>query len=526
MDWWSPRNNPAWGNSSVLNADFDKLEVFARSLSPFFWRIGGSQADTIIYRVRGDEKPCLPNHCLRMERWDVILDFAKRVGCRIIFCINYLSHTEVDGQRDRKDWDSSNAWDFLNYTANHATGQGLIFGFELGNELSHLKKATNITRMKVAYQELKSILNELWPENTPKVLGPASTGRSTIDLVKAFASELDVITYHKYHGKGDSPELEEMALKPSFYAHPVSFQERPNLMRESSNASIWIGEGAMAFNSGRPNVTDSFVSSLWTANLLGALAVTSHTVYCRQALMGGYYELIRHADFQPNPDFWMARLWKTIVGQVVVGPIVSPNRNDIYLDARITWGCCKEPLKDTLLAHSFCGKPSTWSQPGDLVLVIINISPKDSYSIKLPMGSGRSDFVMTGQTDTGEAGALGARTVLLNGEVQQMKIYGLLPPLVPQKRTQEQPLLVPPYSLSFAIIHNISLTPCLDIYGEKNDTLIDSEESEVSTSHSKDILINQAYDESPYDSNVFTWLLPWICLASAGLLLVARLRKK
>eukprot|EP00978_Attheya_sp_CCMP212_P000629 scaffold1224_cov50-Attheya_sp.AAC.3 len=85
------------------------------------------------------------------------------------------------------------------------------------------------------------------------------------------------------------------------------------MANNSEKAELWVGEGAMAYNSGRQGVTDSFRGSLWFANLLGALSKTkpvAHRVYFCQVLIGGFYELISHENLNPNPDYWMAYLWK------------------------------------------------------------------------------------------------------------------------------------------------------------------------------------------------------------------------
>jgi heparanase 1 len=47
IDWWTPsKDNGAWADSSVLTANLSspKLIGAARALSPYFLRIGGSQA--------------------------------------------------------------------------------------------------------------------------------------------------------------------------------------------------------------------------------------------------------------------------------------------------------------------------------------------------------------------------------------------------------------------------------------------------------------------------------------------------
>jgi hypothetical protein len=163
LDWWSPKAE-GWGNSSVINADlsYPNLVAAAKGLSPFFLRIGGSQADEIIYNIpqlnkdnvssSDDLKIACTNHpqkCLTAERWDEVLNFANHSGARVVFTVAYVRHTRDDkGNNDQRDWDSNNAKQFLEYTANSRHAKlGTVFGFELGNEVRHKGKVSNVTRI-------------------------------------------------------------------------------------------------------------------------------------------------------------------------------------------------------------------------------------------------------------------------------------------------------------------------------------------------------------------------------------------
>lgn len=490
MDWW-PQSAEGWGNSSVINADLQnpKLIEAAKKLSPFFLRIGGSQADTIIYNfpsaanVTGRDGITLacsekPQHCLTEARWAEVLDFAEKCGARIVFTLAYLIHTrDVYGNNDQHDWVSTNARSLLEYTANSKHGQlGTVYGFELGNELRHGGKAKNTTRMVTAYKKVRSIIEELWQNNPikPLVMGPACTGTSEFkQLLETLGPFIDIATYHKYHGSGKDSSILQRARKPGFYTHPISNGGQSKwaenyVSNNLARAQLWIGEGAMLYNSGRHGVTNAFIGSLWFANLLGSLPKSNplpHSVYCRQALIGGYYELISHESLDPNPDYWVAFLWKKIVGTRAIGPIISSTRIDTFeLSKQFTFGCCKKPGQDTLLVHAFCAKSderigNNTNHPGDVVFIVINIDEETSFDLNITLGASRTEYVLTPQSNN-----LTSQKVLLNGKTLSIADDGIFPGIKGRRVNLFKITRTPPISISFIVVHEAQIQQCLEAH--------------------------------------------------------------
>ena len=170
LDWW-PLETKAWGNSSVIHADLThpNLIAGAKGLSPLFIRVGGSKADNAIYNMSTSTttvedakrfaKACNETRqlCLTKQRWEEVLKFAQEAGARIVFTLAYIRHTkDKSGQNDRQDWDSTNARQLLQYTA-QSKYANTVFGFELGNEVTHNNKIRNITRLVNAYTEVYEI---------------------------------------------------------------------------------------------------------------------------------------------------------------------------------------------------------------------------------------------------------------------------------------------------------------------------------------------------------------------------------
>jgi len=218
----------------------------------------------------------------------------------------------------------------------------------------------------------------------------------------------------------------------------------------------------MAYNSGLPGISDSFRGSLWFANLLGALAKTkplSHGVYCRQSLLGGHYELMSHESMVPNPDYWVAYLWKNLVGTKAVGPIISPERRDsAEISSLITFGCCEKPGKDTVLIHSFCAKSDNHND-GDVVFVVINISESRGINLNITMGGNRTEYTL--RPKNAKEG-MRSRRVLLNGRVMSIGSDANLPSVreCGIARVRGDMTHVPPISIAFVVVHGADVGEC------------------------------------------------------------------
>lgn len=470
LDWW-PLQTRAWGNASVINADLTHPDLIAaaRGLSPYFLRIGGSQADSVIYNMTTSTstvedanrfaKACDQNRqlCLTMQRWEEVLKFAQDAGARIVFTLAYIRHTrDKSGQNDQQDWDSTNARQLLQYTAQSKYAR-TVFGFELGNEVTHKGKVENVTRLVNAYQELRNIIDETWSSNDisehskPLLLGPASTGQSiTKRLLKALGKNVDIATYHKYHGGGKQKSLEKYAKSTSIIQHPQNFKDISSIInKEMSKPEVWVGEGAMAYNSGRRNTTDSFIGSFWFTNLLGAIAKSRpHTVYCRQALIGGHYELISHQTMEAMPDYWIAYLWKKLVGTKAIGQIISPHRKD--KPQKHTFGCCEEPGYDKLLIHAFCAKGES-SNP---IFVVTNFDKGSSFNLNITVGSQITKYILTGK-----GGRRDSKSVVLNDK-QLLQIENGQLPEIDGEHTDDLLLVLPPASIAFVIVHGFQVNVC------------------------------------------------------------------
>lgn len=111
-----------WQEVNFTSAKFFTL---ANGLSPAFLRIGGTNADFVIYDDSlGLQKfKNFTNFTITHEDLDIIHMVASKAGWDVIFGLNVLLR-QPDGS-----WNASNAKKIMQYVAEH----GYHFGWELGN---------------------------------------------------------------------------------------------------------------------------------------------------------------------------------------------------------------------------------------------------------------------------------------------------------------------------------------------------------------------------------------------------------
>ena len=108
-----------------VNLTSAKFFTLAKGLSPAFLRIGGTNADFVIYDDSLDFQK-FKNHTnftITHEDLDIIHMLASKAGWNVLFGLNVLLR-EPDGS-----WNASNAKKIMQYVAEH----GYHFGWELGN---------------------------------------------------------------------------------------------------------------------------------------------------------------------------------------------------------------------------------------------------------------------------------------------------------------------------------------------------------------------------------------------------------
>ena len=221
-------------------------------------------------------------------------------------------------------------------------------------------------------------------------------------------------------GYGLDPLLETYAWSPTYLdkINTTANSILAGVAAADFKGEVWVGESAFAWHSGRAGVTNTFLSSPWWMTALGQLSRT-HSGFCRQTLMGGSYELIDKTTRSPNPDWYLARLWKDAMGSAVFA--ASSNASDVRV-----------------FAHC--------APTGGLSIAFINFSSNTTAALTLvqavqPATSPLALRILSSADNI---------TVALNGEAL---VYtpgsGALPSLLPASVAGGAPVLLPPHTLGF-----------------------------------------------------------------------------
>ncbi|KAL4560234.1 hypothetical protein LXL04_032384 [Taraxacum kok-saghyz] len=452
LDWWPPEKcdygSCSWGNASLLNLDLNNKILFnaIKAFSPLKVRLGGTLQDKVMYQRSGDQEPCdnftkntsaifgITNGCLTMSRWDQLNIFFKNSGAKVVFGLNALTGREIDSNGTALgSWNSSNAEALIRYTASNGY---VIYGWELGNELSGKGIGTSVTARQYAADtiSLQNLVQNIYEgfQEKPIVIGPG--GFFEANWFNTYVTEvsisLQVITQHIYNlGPGVDDHLVEKILDPLYLdGGSQTFRDLQNILKKSGTSTVaWVGEAGGAYNSGHNLVSNAF----------------------------------RFSNNYPPPC--SALLWHRLMGRHVLSTNFS-GTNKIRSYAH----CSKISAGITLLLINLDGNKTT-----NVGISFINATKIITRTKKEPNQTKRTKFSKMIRNPkineaireeyhlTAKAGDLHSQIVLLNGKELAVNSSGIIPSLKPIKRNFSIPINVAPYSIVFVHIPSVRLPACI-----------------------------------------------------------------
>ncbi|KAL2935305.1 Heparanase-like protein 1 [Bienertia sinuspersici] len=461
IDWWPHNkcdyNQCPWGYSSIMNLNLSHplLENAVQAFTNLRIRLGGSLEDQVVYDVPSLKLPCHPfwkkkdglfgfsRGCLHLTRWDSLNHFFSKTGAVITFGINALY-----GRKKSKNgvwigpWDSKNAYDFMKYTVSKGYR---IDSWEFGNELSGTGVAASVNAAQYGRDliRLNKIIDELYKKSHSKPALVAPGGFFNKEwfsrLLKVTGpGVLDGLTHHIYNlGSGNDPHLMNKILDPHYLSKvSKTFDALNKTIHEYGPwAHAWVGEAGGAYNSGGRHVSNAFVDSFWYLDQLGQAATYNTKVYCRQALIGGYYGLLNKSTFAPNPDYYrQAGITLLLINLSKQTSFIVKLHNSMNKDLHMSYdidskeGSFMHGLKKTV---SWVGSRGS---DGQLHREEYHLTPKKGH--------------------------LHSQTMVLNGKPLQISQHGGIPSLKPVLVSVNSPLYISPLSISFIVFPNFDAPAC------------------------------------------------------------------
>lgn len=162
------------------------------------------------------------------------------------------------------------------------------------------------------------------------------------------------------------------------------------------------------------------------------LIVLSGDRYCRQCLLGGNYGLLNRSTYEPNPDYYIARLFHAVMGDTVLEP---PNGTFIG--------------KGYLRPYMNCNR-----QGAGVALLLLNIAPNTTFEVSFAGQSvlPRDEYVFTAE-------ALDSQLISLNG-AELVVQDGQIPALNPKTETAAGTITMPPHSIGFFVLKDFPAAAC------------------------------------------------------------------
>lgn len=460
LDFWrpdDPRYGKQWGNASALRIPLTpRLSQLARTLAPAVIRIGGSPQDSLVYQPLGGECPAgtpAPNNyycsqvqplvydCLTTSRWRELTDFMADAGLKLVLGLNGC----LGRPARNESVDIAALSRFLNDTAT----QGLkVYGFELGNELDGTYSGSSGVDPEQVGRDLgklSEVVAQLWPEvaSRPKLLGPdiaAFTGGTALPsyfedaLSTAPAGVLHGLTFHQYPYCSSPDNDAGTVLSLSCLSKLTKAADAFSALAANHSIEAWAGEGANCWCGGLKGVTDSFLDLFYYGFQLSEMATRGVSTVVRQTLVGGDYSLLDRDTLEPNPSYWLAALWRRLMGT-----------------ASIEFSSTSEDSQLHVSMHC------SHHKDGKAVAFVMNFGSVGSYSVDLAGYSG--DLLVHLLSADGVA----SREVKLNGHVLRANADGSPPALEPQ--LVPSPFVLPPASIAFIQAADAGATtaPCGEV---------------------------------------------------------------
>jgi heparanase 1 len=428
-----------------------RLRTLAAALGPAYVRVSGSWANSMYFHDEDTPPPSSApkgfDGVLTRRQWRGVIDFARAVNARLV-----TSFAISAGVRDAAGvWTPVEARKLMRYT--HDIG-GHIDAAEMFNEPdmpTYAGAPAGYTAQNYA-QDLAvfaSFIRSAAPDM--RIVGPGSVsegllGPQSAKTMPGFISTeammtatprpaFDVFSYHFYPavsvrcaGMGAAAQTtRDAALSEEWLARTdrgYAFYVTGIRDRYEPGKAVWITETAESACGGNP-WANTFLDTFRYIDQMGRLARRGVNVIFHNTLASSEYGLLDQRTFQPRPNYWVALLWRRLMGTTVLD--AGPSRPGLHQ-----------------YAHCLRG------HPGGVTLLLINNSRTTPSSVELPTPSERFTLSAHGLEDT---------EILLNDTALRLGAGDELPALN-GKPTSAGRVVLPAATITFLVLSNAGNLVC------------------------------------------------------------------
>ncbi|ENN73698.1 heparanase isoform X1 [Dendroctonus ponderosae] len=429
-----------------FNTSDPTLIKLIKYLSPAYLRIGGNQADQIVFVQDGlsgtnyRSESEFDEYILSGSDWLQLHHLARQAGIKVIYDLNSLLRF-VNGS-----WNSENAQQMLSFSQQHK----LEVDWELGNEPNSYPKkfdtVVNASQLGRDFVGLRELLNGYsWYENS-LLIGPSTTRLRTKDIEDYFLHFLEsggfesvgAITFHHYYFSGMNATSREFLDLSTFdyLEYCIDTVKSVLSLLPSADKPLWLGETSTAWHGGAPNMSDRFLGSFLWIDKLGLSAKMGIDVVVRQSIFKGDYALLNQS-YYPNPDWWVSVLYKELVGTKVI-TTETEGKAEIRL-------------------YAHCARPnSIWASGSSVVVFGVNLQDEVGFVQIKELRS--ASQVYSYELSSNET--LFSQFVQLNGETLQLRQNSNLPAFRPTVIERTETMTISPYAIVFWVFTDTDLEAC------------------------------------------------------------------
>jgi heparanase 1 len=406
--------------------------------------------------------------CVNDALWDDINAFMTETGFQFVYDL------PVKARNGDNTWNSTNSEELLAYTAKKGYK---LAAWQLGNEVEDMYKShLNFTGETIGndYHTLRKLLSKYPTQQT--IYGPDSccerndpnlhyNGEFLIDFTKAAIGAVDAITIHDYPLPRNATNR---ACLINEYTNITQMETLENFLVAyrgyvaaggGEAIPVILGETASTAQGGCDGLSNRFISGFVFMYELGSVAESRIVQMNRQDLIGwssegtpSGYAVLGSAGWistavsgppTPHPDYFIALLWKQLVGTTVLSSAASVSMSS-------EWN-----------SHMWCSKGKT------PLLSFINLGAKDEvvHVNTIPAGVSRTEYFITSSADNIYSeempqSFLGNESYL-NGKLMYVNPDGTLPqfPFAGRRVVDGSTLVVPARSYGFVTFDGAAPPP-------------------------------------------------------------------